>query len=1301
MKKVLLSILLMISAIILNAGVIEKTYSFNSHEIKQLGEYQLILIDGSMNTGLTGEPALPYFTVQLLLPPGEVATSIEFTGVNSMQLPGTFHLYPQQASRPLSDQSKRAFSLNEKIYSMDANYPAKQTGNLSTSFMNGYGFAISSFTPVVYNPVTGEVSINQQVKIKVTTAPHSKAAQALNNLKSSTLIKKRIQQFAHNTSMFTQYQPSDTKNDDYQLLIITPSQFEDDFNELRETYLIRGLKSELITKESINSTGNGQDLQEKIRNYIIEEYQNSNIEFVLLGGDVEHIPHRGFYCYVESGSGYEDDDIPADMYYAALDGNWNDDGDGKWGEIGEDDLLPEVAVGRFSFSNVDELGNMLNKTLMYQNEPVLGEFNNALMAGEWLYSNPDTYGSDYLELLIGYQNENGYETWGIPEDYNYQKLYEINQSWSSNDLISAINSGKQYVHHVGHANSNYVAYMYNSDITNSNFSGANGVDHNFTIMQSAGCICGAFDDSDCIMEKMVSIENFAVAVVGNSRYGWFNEGQTEGPSQHLHREMVDAMYHEKLNHIGQAFVESKIQTAPWVTAPGQWEEGALRWNFYDINILGDPTLSLWTDEPISLETSFQNTISIGTSLMEVTVNSGGSPVENLRCSFLKEGVLYGVGISDASGQAQIEFDEELTTLGDAELIISGYNCLPHIYPVSVIPNEGAYVVYASNEVDDSQGNNNGFVDFGESISLTIELENAGTEQAENVEVTLTTTNSFITITNGVASFGNINGGAFITLTNAFTFDVATNITDQQVIDFDMEITGGDTWSSSFQLIANAPELVIGALSINDDEFGNGDGLIDPGETAEIHISASNLGNCACENTESNLISNSNELTITTNTCNLGLLAAGETQEAVFTVEVDGSATIGSNVDLIAQLSSGEYLTQSTFVLNIGMVFEDFESENFNLFGWEFGGNADWTICNISPYEGDFCAQSGNIGDQQDSELIIAMEVMADDVISFYRKVSSESDYDYLRFYIDNNLIDEWAGEEDWEEVSFPVTEGSHIFKWAYEKDASVSNGEDCAWIDYIIFPAAAGTGTVLSMNITASSDEICYGESTQLNAYASGGSGSYIYSWSPESGLSDPTISNPIATPEVSTNYSLTVNDGSSSVTETITITVNSVPETPEITVENDHLVSSSTTGNQWYNAGGPISGENGQTFYPTTSGSYYVAVSNEFGCDSEFSNIINFIFTGIEELVENQFKIYPNPCIDHFTLEFNIDTKSEISITIYNKLGQKAGILMEKTNQDPGFYQLEFSNPDLDQGIYFIKIESSSFTMTKKIIIQ
>jgi len=90
-------------------------------------------------------------------------------------------------------------------------------------------------------------------------------------------------------------------------------------------------------------------------------------------------------------------------------------------------------------------------------------------------------------------------------------------------------------------------------------------------------------------------------------------------------------------------------------------------------------------------------------------------------------------------------------------------------------------------------------------------------------------------------------------------------------------------------------------------------------------------------------------------------------------------------------------------------------------------------------------------------MIITMDVISDGEISFFRKVSSEDNYDYLRFYINDQLQDEWAGEESWAEQAYPVSEGSNTFKWAYEKDYSVSGGSDCAWVDYIIFPGAGGT----------------------------------------------------------------------------------------------------------------------------------------------------------------------------------------------------------------------------------------------------
>jgi hypothetical protein len=52
--------------------------------------------------------------------------------------------------------------------------------------------------------------------------------------------------------------------------------------------------------------------------------------------------------------------------------------------------------------------------------------------------------------------------------------------------------------------------------------------------------------------------------------------------------------------------------------------------------------------------------------------------------------------------------------------------------------------------------------------------------------------------------------------------------------------------------------------------------------------------------------------------------------------------------------------------------------------------------------------------------------------------------------------DKWSGDEDWAEMSFPVTAGTRTFEWTYSKDGSESIDDDTAWIDDIVFPAVGG-----------------------------------------------------------------------------------------------------------------------------------------------------------------------------------------------------------------------------------------------------
>ena len=1057
MKKiVLLALLVQFSQLF--AATIEKTYFFEHPQLTEHNGFQLLTFDNTLQSARGGQPSLPWQQISLLLPPGEEAINVTIEYQQFVSLGTGVQLFPHQSSRPLSDDRPVIFQKDESLYQSTASYPETKTGQLVTAYLNGFAFALSSFTPVQYVPATGDLSYATQVTVRIETQTTHNNKSVVNTWMTPAVTSK-IQKLAQNPEAIGLYAGKSRTVAGYELLIVTTESYIPAFDDLVAFYLERGIRTQLVSVETIGTNGTGDDVQEKIRNYIIDAYNTDGIENVLLGGDVNLVPYRGFYCYVQSGSGYEDNGIPADLYYAALDGNWNDNGDNKWGEPGEDDLLPEIGVARMPFGNVTELQHMIHKTTQYQSAPVLGELTSPLLAGENLYSGPDTWGRDYLELLIGERDDNGYTTIGIPEDYNIQTMYEYDAPWSGSTLIAAINQGKQFVHHVGHASQTYVAHLNISDITDANFAPTNGIDHNYTILHTHGCDCGSFDYNDCILEKMVTIQNFAVAVVGNSRYGWFNEGQTEGPAAHLHREMTDAFYHDHIAAIGPAMTEAKIQTAPWVTAPGQWEEGALRWNFYDLNILGDPAMNVWVAEPISPDVTYQPELLIGMPETNVQVELAGQPLTGYRCAMMMNGELVALGFTDENGEANLVFDPAVTEVGDATLIVSGQNMLAMQLPVSFIPNEGAYVVYDTYVINDAAGNNNGMADYNEAILLGVGLENVGLDDASDLTLHLSCEETqWVNIANAEAFVAFVGAGQTAFVEDAFAFVLADYVPNQTALHFTMSVTdaNSNSWTSGFVINALAPSLRLTHYVIDDNAGGNGNGLPDAGETLQFHVFGINEG--GSDALETQLTTNTNNpewITVVDGMQEIGLLEAGAEFETTIAMQVNDNTPVGSIVPINCMLSAGNYEAMQSWLLSVGLQIEDFETGDMTAFEWQHGGNADWTMSSEAPYEGSWCAKSGVIGDGELTELKINVMVMQDSPISFYRKVSSEQNYDFLRFYMDDTKLGEWSGELPWGIENIMINEGYHTLRWVYEKDYSLSTGADMAWVDYIVFPAAS------------------------------------------------------------------------------------------------------------------------------------------------------------------------------------------------------------------------------------------------------
>ncbi len=132
----------------------------------------------------------------------------------------------------------------------------------------------------------------------------------------------------------------------------------------------------------------------------------------------------------------------------------------------------------------------------------------------------------------------------------------------------------------------------------------------------------------------------------------------------------------------------------------------------------------------------------------------------------------------------------------------------------------------------------------------------------------------------------------------------------------------------------------------------------------------------------------------------------------------------------------------------------FEQNQFS-HNWQFSGDFDWLVTDNTAQDGIYSAVSPNLDDQESAALNLVFDADVAGSISFYKKVSSEDGWDYLKFYINGTLVDEWSGEIPWSYESYPVDAGTYNLKWEYYKDTSVSVGSDQAWIDHIKLPESS------------------------------------------------------------------------------------------------------------------------------------------------------------------------------------------------------------------------------------------------------
>ena len=420
--------------------------SFASPTFETLpGGFSRAVFPATVQAGKPGEPSYPFRGVQALLPARGVDRERADDPRRLEALGGSRRLHPAQAVVPgmALDGAKGRFLYHAAAYAA-AEWVYPPEPSFRTSYLRGHAIASGPCAPLGYLPATGETGYYGTIDVVIETAPSDEAREALRLLRADPETTERVSRIVANPGDLSSYEGRAARlvesPDDFEYLIVTSADLADDFLPLRNFHTRRGLRARIMTVEEIAGGYGGVDTAERIRNAVTAAYIQHGVTHVLLAGDWDGaagapkiVPFRGLSGEVHSSELYTDANMPGDLYFAALDGTWNADGDALWGEPGEDDPYSEVAVGRAPVDTPEEAAVFTQKTIAYQETPVAAGTRRALLLGEKLWNDPLTYGDDEMELLVGLKSDNGFTTDGIPTDFSIVRKYDRTLVWTKAD----------------------------------------------------------------------------------------------------------------------------------------------------------------------------------------------------------------------------------------------------------------------------------------------------------------------------------------------------------------------------------------------------------------------------------------------------------------------------------------------------------------------------------------------------------------------------------------------------------------------------------------------------------------------------------------------------------------------------------------------------------------------------------------------------------------------------------------------------------------------------------------------------
>lgn len=765
--------------------------------------------------------------------------------------------------------------------------------------INAFQYHPATQTLRVYTKVTVEVLADGPGEINVLEPrpEFRKPVREFNRIHDRQFIN-----LDYSTSLSAEYTPVDETGD---MLVVVFDSFYTAMQPFVDWKRQKGIRTSMVTFSAV-----GGDTT-SLKSYIQDFYDSTNLAWVLLVGDYDQIP-----SLLSSGGA-------ADPCFVKLAG---------------DDDYPDAFIGRFSAETVAEVETQVTRTIAYEKTP--------LNTG-WLHK-ATGIGSDADQT--GHEGEYDWEhVENLRDDLLLFTYTEVDQIYDpgalSTDVIGALNEGRTLVNYCGHGGS------YGWSTTGFAVSHIDSLTNNdrLPLIYSVGCRNGNFESLTCFAEAWLRATHNGEPSGAVGTY-MSSLDQDWIPPMDAQDEAVDLLTAGAMTTFGGMCFNSSCKMLDM-----NYQFGVRTYDTW--HVFGDPSLQMRTDSAHSLTVIHDSTALAG--YLEFGCEVTGEP--GALCALYADGTLYGSAYTDLAGQAVISIEEPLPNNAYVTLTVTAFNALPYVDSVYVQSPAQPFVALDSTSVEVTAGNSNGLVDLGDSAQLGVQLVNTGLAEATNVQAVLRTFDPYVAVTDSLQTYGTIAADYGTTFeSNAFAFEVASDIPDLYEIEFEIDIYGDhpDTAFDGFELVAHAPVLGVVVATIDDALSGDNDGILDPDESADIVVTLANTGSGDAVGVEAVLAESDVYLTLVDSLGSFGTIdsisGTADNSSNVYTLAADAGCPLGHLSTLTLQVSTPAGLTTD---LDFDIIVGDrsgFWSDDFssNKGWWGLGGPAEWTIGSLSGGGGD-------------------------------------------------------------------------------------------------------------------------------------------------------------------------------------------------------------------------------------------------------------------------------------------------------------------------------------------------------------